>query len=66
MPLLAPTTIDGSVTGRALPVDDVLSDLRRSASDTAVQSNATPHLAGDRLTRDGFRSLSRLSGSAGE
>ena len=66
MALLAPTTIDGSVTGGALPVDDVLSDLRRSTSDTAVQSNATPRLAGDRLTRDGVRSLSRLSGSAVE
>ncbi len=64
MPLLAPTMdyLGRFLTGRALPVDNTLSDLRWNASNTAVQSNAGPHPTGDFLTRDGFESLSRLSG----
>jgi len=56
---LAMDVLGGSVTGTVLPVNNTaLFDLRWGDTDTAVGLNATPHLTGDLLTRDGFRSLS--------
>lgn len=69
VPVLALTmdALGGSVTDTVLPVNNTaLFDLRWGVSETAVQLNATPHLSGDLLTRDGFRTLSWPPGSAGE
>ncbi len=69
VPVLALTmdALGGSVTDTVLPVNNTaLFELRWGASDTAVQLNATPHLSGDLLTRDGFTTLSWPPGSAGE
>ena len=64
---LAMDALGGSVTETALPVNNTaLFDLRWGTSDTAVQLNATPHLTGDLLTRDGFKTLSWPPGPAGE
>lgn len=61
---LAMDALGGSVTGTVLPVNNTaLFDLRWGDTDTAVQLNATPHLTGDLLTRDGFRALSWPPGS---
>ncbi len=68
-PVLALTmdALGGSVTETVLPVNNTaLFDLRWGASDTAVQLNATPHLSGDLLTRDGFTTLSWPPGSTGK
>lgn len=69
VPVLSLTmdALGGSVTETVLPVNNAaLFGLRWGPSDTAVQLNATPHLTGDLLTRNGFRSLSWPPGSDGE